>query len=421
MALPLHKIRVLDLSRVLAGPWAGQTLADLGADVIKVERPGVGDDTRSWGPPFVETVSSGAEESRGDAAYYLCANRGKRSIEVDFTRPEGQRIVRDLAARSDVLIENFKVDGLARFGLDYASLREINPALIYCSITGFGQTGPCRELPGYDFLIQGMGGLMSVTGEADSAPGGKPVKVGVAVADVFTGLYAVIAIQAALAHCAETGEGQHIDLALLDVQVATLANQASNFLVSGRPPGRMGNAHPNIVPYEAFKTSDGHIILAVGNDRQFARFCGVADCAELANDPRFAVNSRRVEHREALVPIIAERMRARSSTDWLGALEAAGVPCGPINDIGAVFEDPQVQARGLRVDIPVSSPGAPSREGPGPTLPSVASPMRFSRTPLRHDRAPPRLGEHTDEVMRSELGMTDGEIESARAAGVLGG
>jgi crotonobetainyl-CoA:carnitine CoA-transferase CaiB-like acyl-CoA transferase len=412
---PLDDIRVLELSRVLAGPWAGQTLADLGADVIKVERPGVGDDTRHWGPPFVER--DGGEGVRGrDAAYYLCANRGKRSMEVDFTRPEGQRIVRELAARSDVVIENFKVGSLARYGLDHDALLELNPRLVVCSITGFGQTGPYRDRPGYDFLIQGMGGLMSITGEPDASPGGKPVKVGVAVADVFTGLYAVIAIQAALAHRARTGEGQHIDLALLDVQTAVLANQASNFLVSGRPPGRMGNAHPNVVPYEAFATADGHFILAVGNDRQFARFCEVAGCEELSRDPRYATNPRRVEHRASLIPKIAERLRTRPSAEWLAVLEDAGVPCGPINDIEELFGDAQVRSRGLRVEIPDS----PTDDEPDPALPGVASPLRFSRTPVRYDRAPPRLGEHTDEVLRTELGWSDAAIADARAAGVLG-
>ncbi len=420
MSPPLRDVRVLELSRILAGPWAGQTLADLGASVIKVERPGVGDDTRQWGPPFVERAGGDARRGGRDAAYYLCTNRGKRSIEVDLTRPEGQRIVRELAARSDVLIENFKVDGLARYGLDYASLRAVNPGLVYCSITGFGQTGPYRALPGYDFLIQGMGGLMSVTGEPDSAPGGRPVKVGVAVTDVFTGLYAVIAIQAALAHRERTGEGQHIDLALLDVQAATLANQASNYLVSGTPPGRMGNAHPNIVPYEAFATSDGHVILAVGNDRQFERFCDLAGCPQLASDPRFATNPARVEHRAVLIPLVAERIRLRTRADWLAALEAAGVPCGPINDIGELFDDPQVRARELRVEIPDTPPDQPDRGGPVATLPVVASPIRFSATPLRHDRPPPRLGEHTDEVLRGELGMTAADIAGLRAAGVIG-
>ena len=339
MPAPLSQVRVLELSRILAGPWAGQTLADLGADVIKVERPGTGDDTRSWGPPFVER-SAGPGETTSDAAYYLCTNRGKRSVTVDFTHPEGQKIVRALAARSDVLIENFKVGGLEKYGLDYASLREINPGLVYCSITGFGQTGPYRARPGYDFMIQAMSGLMSITGEPDSAPGGKPVKVGVAVSDIFAGLYAVIAIQAALAHRADTGVGQHIDLALLDVQAAVLANQALNFLVSGRAPGRLGNAHPNVVPYEAFRTSDGHVVLTIGNDDQFARFCEVAGKPELATDERFATNPRRVENREKLSRSIGELMASRSCADWLSTLDAAGVPCGPINSIEQLFDDP---------------------------------------------------------------------------------
>ena len=409
---PLSQLRVLELSRVLAGPWAAQTLADLGASVIKVERPGSGDDTRSWGPPFAARAGDGAPD---DAAYFLCANRGKRSIEVDFTREEGQRIVRDLAARSDVLIENFKVDGLVRYGLDYESLREQNPGLVYCSITGFGQTGPYRGLPGYDFLIQAMSGLMSITGEPDSVPGGKPVKVGVAVTDIFAGLYAVIAIQAALARRAETGEGQHIDIALLDVQAAALANQASNFLVSGQAPGRLGNAHPNIVPYQAFATSDGHIVLAVGNDGQFARFCEVAALESLVADERFATNPQRVTNRSQLVPIIEQRMRERSRADWLESLEARGVPCGPINDIGQLFDDPQAKARGLRVEIPEADDPQSQM-----TLPGVASPMRFSATPVRYEMPPPRLGQHTEEVLREELGMSEPDLLRIRASGVIG-
>ncbi len=417
MSLPLSHVRVLELSRILAGPWAGQTLADLGARVIKVERPGTGDDTRSWGPPFAVRARENAGDAQGDAAYFLCANRGKRSIEVDFTSAEGQRIVQQLAARSDVLIENFKVGGLVRYGLDYESLREINPGLIYCSITGFGQSGPYRKRPGYDFLIQGMSGLMSITGEPDSSPGGKPMKVGVAVTDIFAGLYAVIAIQAALSHRSDTGEGQHIDLALLDVQAATLANQASNYLVSGEAPERLGNAHPNIVPYEAFNTSDGHIVLAVGNDSQFARFCDVVEQPKLATDPRFATNPQRVSHRASLVPIIEGCLRKRSSADWLAALEEAGVPCGPINDIAEFFADPQALARQLRIEIPEASGDDPHTAR---TLPGVASPMRFSQTPVRYDLPPPRLGQHTEEVLREELGMRESDFERLRAAGALG-
>jgi len=418
MPAPLSQVRVLELSRILAGPWAGQTLGDLGADVIKVERPVTGDDTRSWGPPFAErSVGDPSGETTSDAAYYLCANRCKRSVTVDFTRPEGQKIVRALAARSDVLIENFKVGGLEKYGLDYPSLREANPGLIYCSITGFGQTGPYRARPGYDFMIQGMSGLMSITGEPDSAPGGKPLKVGVAVSDIFAGLYAVIAIQAALAHRADTGIGQHIDLALLDVQAAVLANQALNYLVSGRAPGRLGNSHPNIVPYEAFRASDGHIVLTVGNDDQFARFCDVADKPELATDERFATNPRRVENREGLSSIISELIRTRSCAEWLSALDAAGVSCGPINSIEQLFDDPQAKARGLRLEIPdTDDRGEPT----GGMLPGVASPIRYSETPLRYDRPPPRLGQHTEEVLQEELGMSAAELQRIRASGVIG-
>lgn len=418
MSAPLSDVRVLELSRILAGPWAGQTLADLGARVIKVERPGTGDDTRSWGPPFAKRAGDDADGSAGDAAYFLCANRGKRSVTLDFTQPEGQKLVRALARQSDVVIENFKVGGLEKYGLDYASLRTDNPGLVYCSITGFGQTGPYRERPGYDFLIQGMSGLMSITGEPDSAPGGKPVKVGVAVTDVLTGLYAVIAIQGALAHRANTGKGQRIDISLLDVQAAALANQALNYLVSGRAPGRLGNAHPNIVPYEAFQTSDGYIILAVGNDSQFARFCEVAGRREFANDARFATNPSRVENRGSLIPLLADLMRARSSADWLGALERAGVPCGPINDIEQLFADPQVKARGLQISIPDSDPAA---DRAGSSLPGVASPIHFSETPIRYELPPPRLGQHTDEVLQEELGLDQAELRSLRASGVIGG
>jgi crotonobetainyl-CoA:carnitine CoA-transferase CaiB-like acyl-CoA transferase len=408
---PLSDIRVLELSRILAGPWAGQTLADLGASVIKVEKPGSGDDTRSWGPPFAKRADDAADGSTRDAAYFLCANRGKRSVAIDFTQPEGQKIVRALARKSDVVIENFKVGGLEKYGLDYASLSAENPGLVYCSITGFGQTGPYRERPGYDFLIQGMSGLMSITGEPDSAPGGKPVKVGVAVTDVLTGLYAVIAIQGALAHRANTGEGQHIDIALLDVQAAALANQALNYLVSERAPGRLGNAHPNIVPYEAFQTSDGYIILAVGNDGQFARFCEVAGRPGLATDERFATNPSRVENRGALVPMLGDLIRARASADWLAALEQAGVPCGPINDIEQLFADPQVKARGLKISIP--DPGRPAADVED-ALPGVASPIHFSETPIQYELPPPRLGQHTDEVLMEELGLNDAELERLR-------
>lgn len=402
MTGPLSHVRVLELSRVLAGPWAGQTLADLGAEVIKVERPGSGDDTRSWGPPFVE----GTRES----AYFLSTNRGKRSVTIDFERPEGQALVRDLAARSDVVIENFKVGGLVKYGLDWPSLRAVNPRLVYCSITGFGQTGPYRHRAGYDFMIQGLGGMMSITGAPDDEPGGGPQKAGVAIVDLFTGLYATIGVLGALAHRDRTGEGQQVDMALLDTQVAVLANQASNYLVSGRAPGRIGNAHVNIVPYQAFATQDGHIILAVGNDGQFARFCEVAGRPELAADPRFATNPARVAHRAVLVPLLSEALRTRDSHDWLSALEAVGVPCGPINSIADVFDDPQVRARGLRVDLPHTGVG---------TVPSVASPIRYSGTPLEHTVAPPMLGQHTDDVLHDVLGLEPARIALLREAGVV--
>jgi len=404
---PLAGIRVLDLSRVLAGPWATQTLADLGADVIKVERPGRGDDTRGWGPPWVRDKAG--RETR-DAAYYLCANRGKRSLTLDISHPEGQTLARRLAERSDVLVENFKVGGLARYGLDYPTLAALNPRLVYCSITGFGADGPYAERPGYDFAIQGMGGLMAITGAPDGAPGGGPMKVGVALADVMTGLYATIAIQAALAERAHSGEGQHIDMALLDVQVATLANQALNYLVSGVAPRRLGNAHPNIVPYQAFATADGHVILAVGNDPQYARFCRLAGHPELIDDPRFATNGARVEHRDELVPVVAGIMRERSAAEWLEDLSAAGVPASPINTLEQVFADPQVRHRGMRFDL---------MNGAGVAVPQVATPIRYSRSATRSDRAPPALGEHTTEVLTEALGLAPETLAALRREGVI--
>jgi crotonobetainyl-CoA:carnitine CoA-transferase CaiB-like acyl-CoA transferase len=407
MAGPLSHIRVLDLSRVLAGPWAGQTLADLGAEVIKVERPGLGDDTRGWGPPFLADQDG---QPTSDAAYFLAANRGKKSVTIDFTRPEGQELIRRLAVDCDIVLENFKVGGLAKYGLDYPSIREVNPGVIYCSITGFGQTGPYRNRAGYDFLIQGMGGLMSVTGEPDEFPGGGPVKVGVAIVDIFTGMYAVTSVLAALAHREQTGEGEYIDLALLDVQVATLANQATNYLVSGSSPVRLGNAHPNIVPYQALATGDGHIILAVGNDAQFSRFCTVAGCPELADDGRFRTNADRVRNREELIPFIMEALKLRSSAEWIAAFEEAGVPCGPINTIAEVFANPQVQSRGMRVDVPHTVAGK---------IPLVGSPMKFSRSPLNDRLPPPQLGEHNDEVLAGKLGLASDELERLRAAGII--
>ncbi|MBK1842629.1 CoA transferase [Azospirillum sp. YIM B02556] len=400
MAGPLSHIRVLELSRVLAGPWSAQTLADLGADVIKVERPGAGDDTRAWGPPWAGDQS----------AYFLSTNRGKRSITIDFERPEGQELVRRLAAQADVVIENFKVGGLVKYGLDYDSLKAVNPRLVYCSITGFGQTGPYRNRAGYDFMIQGMGGLMSITGQPDGEPGAGPVKVGVAVTDIFTGLYATIGIMGALAHRDRTGEGQQVDLALLDVQVAVLANQAMNCLVGGKAPQRLGNAHPNIVPYQAFATRDGHIILAVGNDGQFAKFCTVAGRPDLARDERYATNPARVANRKELVAVLEELIRTRDSHDWLGALEQVGVPCGPINDLTAVFADPQVQARNIHQDLPHPTQGS---------VPTVASPIRYSGTPLVHDTAPPTLGQHTDTVLAEALGLGEADITALREKGVI--
>jgi crotonobetainyl-CoA:carnitine CoA-transferase CaiB-like acyl-CoA transferase len=392
MSCPLDGIRVLDLSRVLAGPWASQTLADLGAEVIKVERPGTGDDTRSWGPPYATDAGG---KSTSDSAYFLSTNRGKKSVAIDITDPHGQDAIRELARTSDVLIENFKVGGLAQYGLDYGTLAPINPRLVYCSITGFGQTGPYRDRAGYDFMVQGLGGLMSVTGAPDNTPGGGPIKVGVAVADIFTGLYAAIGILAALRHRELTGRGDHIDLALLDVQVAVLANQALNYLMTGVSPARLGNAHPNIVPYQTFATSDGHFILAIGNDSQFRRFCETAGCLELADDERFANNPARVANREALVPLIEARTRRRPTGRWIADLEAAGVPCGPINDLEAVFADEQVRHRGLRLDLPHAVAG---------TVPSVACPIHFLHAKLNLRDGPPALGEHTREVLDNSVG-----------------
>ena len=407
---PLSGIRILDLSRVLAGPWCTQTLADLGADVIKVERPmrngSGGDDTRGWGPPFLKSRDG---EDTAAAAYYLGTNRNKRSITVDIARPEGQALIRRLAAQCDVFIENFKVGDMARYGLDAASLRALYPRMVYCSITGFGQTGPYADRAGYDYAVQGIGGLMSVTGERDDLPGGGPQKVGVAVADLFTGMYASVAILAALRHRDATGQGQAIDMALLDTQVAMLANLGTNFLATGVAPRRAGNAHQNIVPYQVFETSDGHMILAVGNDGQFAKFCEVAGRPELATDPRFARNADRVRHRGVLVPLLAEIFRSRPKQQWLSALESAKVPCGAINDLAEVFADPQVQFRGMTVPMP-----HPLAD----TLRVVASPMKLSETPVQYRRSPPLLGEHTDEVL-AELGWTDAELAELRRQGVL--
>ena len=407
----LAGVRVLDLSRVLAGPWCTQTLADLGADVIKVERPSSnghpgGDDTRGWGPPFLQDR---AGHDTAEAAYYLGCNRNKRSITIDLAQPEGQSLIRKLAAESDVLVENFKVGDMARYGLDALTLLAAQPRLVYCSITGFGHTGPYRDRAGYDYAIQGLGGLMSVTGERDDRPGGGPQKVGVAVADLFTGLYATVAILAALRHRDASGMGQHIDMALLDTQVAMLANLGANYLVTGAAPQRAGNAHQNIVPYQVFEASDGHLILAVGNDAQFVRFCEVAARPELARDERFIRNADRVRNRELLVPMLTELLRKQSKQQWLTALEKAKVPCGAINDLAEVFADPQVQARemALAVAHPLND-----------TLRLVASPMKLSATPVQVRRAPPLLGQHTDEVL-TELGLGSDERSRLRERGVV--
>jgi crotonobetainyl-CoA:carnitine CoA-transferase CaiB-like acyl-CoA transferase len=418
----LDGIRILDLSRVLAGPWCTQTLADLGADVVKVERPPGpnhpgGDDTRGWGPPFLKG-RDGADTA--EAAYYLGANRNKRSITCDIAQPEGQALIRELAAQADVFVENYKVGDMARYGLDYERLRAINPRLVYCSITGFGQTGPYKDRAGYDFAIQAMGGLMSVTGERDDLPGGGPQKVGVAVADLFTGLYATVAIQAALRHAERTGVGQHIDMALLDTQVAMLANLGANYLVRGREdgkvPGRAGNAHANIVPYQVFEVAPDaqgvpqHIILAVGNDGQFAKFCEVAGRPELAVDARFARNQDRVRHRDTLVPELAALMKTRGKADWLGALEAAKVPCGPINNLAEVFADEHVRSRGM-----VHGWTHPLAD----TLDLVASPLKLSATPVRNDLPPPLLGQHTAEVLNDWLGDSPQRWSELQRRGVV--
>ncbi|HRL20611.1 MAG TPA: CaiB/BaiF CoA-transferase family protein [Alcaligenes sp.] len=394
---PLAGLRVLDLTRVLAGPWCTQNLADLGADVIKIERPGAGDDTRGWGPPYLQDAH-GADTS--DAAYFGAANRNKESVALDIATPQGAALVRRLAVRSDILVENFKVGGLKKYGLDYESLKALNPALIYCSITGFGQTGPYASRPGYDFMIQGLGGLMSLTGE----PGGEPQKAGVAVADVMTGMYATVAVLAAVLERQRSGLGQHLDIALLDCQVAMMANQNMNFLTTGQAPERPGNAHQNLVPYQVFAASDGHLIVAVGNDTQFASLARVLQHPEWAQDPRFARNAGRVVHRELLVPLLAQQMLTRTRDAWLSALEAAGVPAGPINTMAQVYQDPQVLARGLRLDLPRPD---------GSLVPSVASPLRLSETPVQYRRAPPGVGEHTRQVLTRVLDMTPEQIDSA--------
>ena len=404
MAGVLDGVRVLDLSRILAGPWSTQLLADLGAEVIKIERPGVGDDTRTWGPPFAEN------EGGKEAAYFMSANRGKKSLTLDFTKPEGRDVIYKLVESCDVLVENFKYLGLEKYGLDYTRIQAINPKIIYCSITGFGQTGPLKSRAGYDFLMQGMGGLMSITGEAETEAHGGPQKVGVAVADLFTGLYASNAIIAALFHCLKTGEGQYVDLALLDCQVAVLANQAMNAFVSGDTPKRMGNAHINIVPYQVFEASDGHLILAVGNDLQFGKFCEIAGCAELASDARFATNPARVANRNILIPMLEEIMLKRGRDEWIGLFESAAVPCGPINTINQVFEEEQIQARALKVNLPHATLG---------TVPLVGCPIKYSNTPIEYTQGPPTLGEHTHQVLKDIVMLEETDIKLLKEKNII--
>ena len=409
---PLSHIKVLDLSRVLAGPWCGQQLADLGAEVVKVERPrgadgsGGGDDTREWGPPYLKDAQG---RDTTEAAYYLSANRGKKSITLDIASPAGQQIVKQLAAQSDVVIENYKVGQLKKYGLDYAGLKAVNPRIIYCSITGFGQTGPYAQRPGYDYIIQGMGGLMSITGERDDAPGGGPQKVGVAVADLMTGMYSTVAILAALTHREKTGEGQSIDMALLDVQVAMLANMNMNYLTSGTPPVRAGNAHQNLVPYQVFECADGHVIIAAGNDGQYQRFCAAGGQPELASDARFSVNPQRVRNREVLIPLLAAMVKRKTKKAWISELEAANVPCGPINNLKETFENEQVMARNLRFDLPHPTAGS---------VPMVRNPIQYSATQLEYHMPPPLLGQHTGEVL-SALGYSAAQIEQLVSQRIL--
>ncbi|MCF8480731.1 MAG: CoA transferase [Rhodospirillum sp.] len=407
MSLPLTGIRVLDLSRILAGPWAGQALADLGAEVIKVERPKVGDDTRSWGPPFLKD-DDGRETT--DAVYYLAANRGKKSVTIDMAQPKGQELIRALAKRSHIVLENFKVGGLAKYGLDYASLSTLNPALVYCSITGFGQTGPYAERAGYDAMIQAMSGLMSVTGEPDGAPGGGPMKVGLAVTDILTGLYAALGVVAAARDAEKTGQGRYIDLALMDTAVACMANQAMNWLGGGVVPGRLGTAHPNIVPYQAVPTKDGHLMLAVGNDGQFTRLCAAGGHPDLPEDPRFTRNRDRVANREAVMVALLPMMAEKTTDEWIVVLEKEGVPCGPINTLDRVFEDPQVIARGLRQDAPHPVAG---------TAPTVRSPLRMEGDKAPMPQAPPTLGQHTRDVLGGVLGLNDETLQSLSDQGII--
>ena len=403
----LGHLRVLDLTRVLAGPWCTQLLADLGAEVIKVERPGHGDDTRGWGPPFLKDAA-GVETS--EAAYYLSANRGKRSVTINIATSEGQALVHKLAEHCDIVVENYMVGQLAKYRLDYASLTKINPKLIYCSITGFGQTGPHRARAGYDFIMQGIGGFMSITGERDDRPGGGPQKAGVAVSDLMTGMYSVVAILAAVNHRERTGQGQYIDMALYDVMVAMLANMNMNYLTSGKAPGRAGNAHPNIVPYQVFAAADGHVVVAVGNDSQFVKFCEVAGASHLALDSRYRRNAGRVRHREVLIAELEAIVQAKPVAFWVEHLDAAGVPCGPINDIAHALADPQIVARGLRIDLAHPVAGH---------VPMVANPIKLSATPPSYELPPPMLGEHTDAILRAYAGVDDEQLSKLKSTGTI--
>jgi len=404
---PLVGVRVLDMSRILAGPWVGQLLGDLGAEVIKIERPGTGDDTRAWGPPFLKDRDG---KDTGESAYFLSTNRGKKSVTLDISNTEGQKIAREIAAISDVLLENYKVGDLKRYGLAYEDVSTLAPKLIYCSITGFGQTGPYRDRAGYDFMIQGMGGLMSVTGERDDAPGGGPQKVGVAIADLMTGMYSSVAILAALHERKTSGLGQYIDMALLDSQIAWLANQNANYLIGGKPPQRMGNAHPNVVPYQTFPTRDGDMILAVGNDNQFRKFCVAASIAEVGVDPRFADNGARIANRQACIDALAPAIATKTTAEWIALLEPIGVPCGPINQLDDVYADPQVQHRGMKIDMP-----HPLAD----LVPLVANPIKYSRSTLSYDTPPPLLGEHTEQVLGDLLGKSAAEIATLREQRVI--
>jgi len=403
----LSHLRVLDLSRVLAGPWASQLLADMGADVIKIERPGSGDDTRGWGPPYLKDE---AGNDTTEAAYYLAANRGKKSLTLNIAKEEAQEIIHQLIKETDVFIENYKVGDMARYGLNYEALKQINPRLVYCSITGFGQTGPMADVAGYDFIVQGLGGLMSITGERDDFPGGGPQKVGIAAADIMTGLYASIAILAAIEHRHISGVGQYIDIALLDVQVATLANMNLNYLCSGKVPHRQGNAHANIVPYQVFKATDNDIIIAVGNDSQFVKLCKVLGCPEYATDDRYAMNANRVRHREELLPLLQIRLATRSVEEWLNLLQPEGVPCGPVNSIAQTFENPQVVHRKMQIDLPNPLAG---------TVPSIANPIKFSGTPIHYQGAPPTLGQHSHDILQRYVGLSDAQITVLKGKGVV--